>query len=50
MRKKPTAWGVPFFLKPSKMDELEEALVYMTGVLDAAGRKDKKFPGRGGRQ
>lgn len=30
-----------FLLKPSKMDELEEALAYMTGVLDKLGPRDE---------
>ena len=35
-----------FLLKPSKMDELEEALVYMTGVLDTLPEEKTEISGK----
>ena len=33
-----------FLLKPSKMDELDEALAYMTGLLDKRAPRSEAFP------
>lgn len=47
MQQKAIRLGVSrFLLKPSKMDELEEALVYMTGVLDTLPEEKTEISGK----